>query len=81
MVIKVRLFAILKEMLGAEEIALELQEGNSCKDLLTHLEQRGVEMAAVLHHSMVAVNGCYADWGTSIHADDEVAILPPVSGG
>ena len=79
--IKVKVFAILKEILGTDEVPLDFSEGMTCKELLSELEKRDETMASVLHHSFIAVNGCYADLGAGLSASDEVAILPPLSGG
>ena len=81
MLIRVKVFAILKEMLGAGEILLDFAEGASCKEVLSQLEKQDGEIASVLDHSLIAVNGQYADLETCLQAEDEVAILPPVSGG
>jgi molybdopterin converting factor small subunit len=81
MQIKIKLFAILKDMLGREELLLDFAEGDSCKDILSRLQTRCADLAPVLRHSMIAVNGCYANLGTVLSAEDEIAILPPVSGG
>jgi molybdopterin synthase catalytic subunit len=74
--ISVRLFAMLRELLGADRLELELPDGASVADLLASLpaQARGLPL-------VVAVNRRYAAPETVLHAADEVALVPPVSGG
>ena len=59
----------------------ELSEGRSVADLLTTLQVEGAFAAAALRSAAVAVNGEYAQPARVLADGDEVAILPPVSGG
>lgn len=81
MAIKVKVFSVLKEILGREELTLDFERGISCREVLRRLEDRHEEILPILWHSMLAVNGQYADANTLLEANDEMAILPPVSGG
>ncbi|HEX5147193.1 MAG TPA: molybdenum cofactor biosynthesis protein MoaE [Conexibacter sp.] len=76
MQISVRVFAMLRELLGADRLELELPDGSSVADLLASLPEpaRGLPL-------VVAVNRGYAKPETVLHAADEVALVPPVSGG
>jgi MoaE-MoaD fusion protein len=74
--ISVRLFAILRELLGADRLELELPDGSSVADLLAALPEQARRLPLV-----VAVNRAYAAPETVLHAADEVALVPPVSGG
>lgn len=76
MQISVRLFAMLRELLGAERLDVELPEGASVADLLASLPEQAARLPLV-----VAVNREYARPETVLHAADEVALVPPVSGG
>lgn len=77
--VKVRLFAQYRETAGAEALDLELPEGARVADALAALEERfpGLEMSA----GMAAVNANFAKPDTSLRDGDELAFLPPVSGG
>jgi molybdopterin synthase catalytic subunit len=70
------LFAGLRERAGAGELELELPEGAVVADALER-------MSALTHGIPVvmAVNHEYADSHATLHAGDEVALIPPVSGG
>jgi molybdopterin synthase catalytic subunit len=74
--VRVRLFAGLRERAGAAEVELELPEGALVADALERLRALTDGMPVVM-----AVNHEYADAGVALHGGDEVALIPPVSGG
>ena len=76
MKVAVRLFAALRERAGAREAALELDEGASVDDVWPALGL-GDEPAGLVY----AVNRAYVERGTPLADGDEVALIPPVSGG
>ena len=81
MKIEVRLFAVLRERIGKSEISLEVPEGAPCSEVFSLLGKEQEGLKPLLESCALAVNGEYADRCVSWRADDEVAILPPVSGG
>jgi len=76
MKVAVRLFAALRERAGAREAALELDEGASVDDVWPALGL-GEEPSGLVY----AVNRAYVERGTPLAEGDEVALIPPVSGG
>jgi MoaE-MoaD fusion protein len=72
----VRLFAALRERAGTGERRLELDDGATTGDVWSALEL-GEEPRGLLY----AVNKEYADRGRPLADGDEVALIPPVSGG
>jgi molybdopterin converting factor subunit 1 len=82
MIVQIRLFAILRERAGRESIELELQDGATVSEVLRTLRERG-PLADLIGHMpvLMAVNRDYATPATRLRADDEVALIPPVSGG
>jgi molybdopterin converting factor subunit 1 len=74
--VHVRLFAGLRERAGTAELALELPDGASVGDALARLSALTEGVPVVL-----AVNRQYADDADILQAGDEVALIPPVSGG
>jgi molybdopterin converting factor subunit 1 len=76
MQVRVRLFAVLRERAGASEVELELPEGALVCDALDRMRALTDGVPAVM-----AVNHEYADPSTELHGGDEVALIPPVSGG
>jgi len=81
-IVRIRLFAILRERAGRASIDLELADGATVADALRALEERGplVDLLGRLPVRM-AVNRDYATPATLLKADDELALIPPVSGG
>jgi molybdopterin synthase catalytic subunit len=76
MKVTVRLFAGLRERAGAGRLELELPDVASVADVWPALEM-GEEPLGLLY----AVNRAYAELDRPLAADDEVALIPPVSGG
>src|SRR4051794_41889990 len=82
MTVRVRLFAVLRQRAGRESVEIEVQEGATVADALDVLAgQPG--LAGVLDRLPVrmAVNRDYAEPETELSPDDELALVPPVSGG
>jgi molybdopterin synthase catalytic subunit len=82
MTVQIRLFAILRERAGRETIELELDDGATVADVMDTLRERGPlsDLIGTLP-VLMAVNRDYAAPGTPLRADDELALIPPVSGG
>jgi len=81
MQVQVLFFGVLKEIAGKSSERLELSDGASVGDLLSHYSVQTPLMKRSLASLAVAVNQQYAGAETLLKADDEVALLPPVSGG
>ncbi|MBV9337390.1 MAG: MoaD/ThiS family protein, partial [Solirubrobacterales bacterium] len=76
MQVRVRLFAGLRERAGASELELELPDGAVVGDALNEVRALTEGVRVVM-----AVNREYVDPGAPLRAGDEVALIPPVSGG
>ncbi len=74
--VSVRLFAALRERAGRDALELELPEGARVRDALAAVDELAGGLPLVL-----AVNREYADPGDELRAGDELALIPPVSGG
>src|SRR5215216_7228412 len=74
MLVSVRLFAGLRERAGASHVDVELPDDATVGDLLAALELKPRSCVA-------AINREYADAAARIAPGDEVALVPPVSGG
>jgi len=79
--VRVRLFAIQRELAGAREIALELAPGATIEAAWAALVERHPVLASGRPAVRFARNGEYADPDTTLGNGDELAIIPPVSGG
>jgi molybdopterin converting factor subunit 1 len=79
--VRVRLFASLREVVGRAERPLELPEGATAEDAWRALAADAPALLARRPSLAVAVNREYAGFETLLKHDDEVAFIPPVSGG
>ena len=76
MQVRVRLFAILRERAGRSELELELPDSARVDDALAALGDIAGGLKVVM-----AVNREYVSGDTVLHPGDELALIPPVSGG
>ncbi len=82
MIVRVKLFAVARQRVGQDEVQIDVPAAApTVGDLRTALQSRFPELAEVLPHVKVAVNNDYAADGAPLRAGDEVALIPPVSGG
>ena len=79
--IRVRLFAIQRELAGTREVALDLADGATVADAWEGLVELHPALAPGRESVRFARNGAYADGSTVLSDGDEVAMIPPVSGG
>jgi MoaE-MoaD fusion protein len=79
--IRVRLFAIQRELVGARAVELDLSVGSSIEDAWTALVALHPTLAPGRAYVRFARNADYADADTPLADGDELAIIPPVSGG
>lgn len=77
----VHLFARIRELAGAPAVSVELAPGSTVADLRARLTERLPAAAGLIAVSAIAVNHDFADDGHVLNAGDEVAVIPPVSGG
>jgi len=74
-------FGILKDLAGRSSEGIELRDGARVADVLAYYQSVIPQIKELLASLAVAVNQQYAGPETVLKADDEVALLPPVSGG
>jgi MoaE-MoaD fusion protein len=79
--VRVLFFGMLKDLSGKSADAIDLRDDATVRDLLTHYEAQMPRLKESLSSLAVAVNQSYADPNTVLNEGDEVALLPPVSGG
>lgn len=80
MTVTVRLFARLRELAGADNVPVEVGTA-TVTAIRSALAARLPAAADLIARSAVAVNGEYAVEDQPVAATDEVALIPPVSGG
>jgi molybdopterin synthase catalytic subunit len=79
--VRIRLFAIQRELVGARELVIELPAGASIEDAWAALVDRHPVLGPGRASVRFARNGEYADPGARLGDGDELACIPPVSGG
>ena len=79
--VTVRLFARLRELVGAGELAVEVPPGSTVKDVWAALVATYPSAAEYERSMSCAVNLDYARMNAAVAEGDDVAFLPPVSGG
>ena len=79
--VRVLFFGVLKDLAGKSSDVLDLLEGASVQDLVEHYEAHIPRLKSALPSAALAVNQEYAGPGTKLKENDEIALLPPVSGG
>ncbi len=78
---RVRLFARLSELAGTRETEVELGEGLTAGDAYALLCRRFPALAGLERSLMFAVNAEYVTPDHPLRDGDELALIPPVSGG
>lgn len=78
--ISVLLFGIARDLTGQSAVSLTLDKDASVGELMGQLHQRYPALTGI-RSLLVAVNGEYAEMEQQLSHNDEIAIIPPVSGG
>jgi molybdopterin converting factor small subunit len=81
MTIRVKLFAILRDTAGLADLPLTLPDGAPVSHALETLSTQHPALRPHLPRAAAAVNLSRATPDTILHDNDELALLPPVSGG
>ena len=79
--VTVRLFARLRDIAGAPELARDIAPGATIGSVWRELAREFPDLAAYERSISTAVNADYARMDHAVRDGDEVAFLPPVSGG
>jgi molybdopterin synthase sulfur carrier subunit len=79
MKLKIKAFGVTKDYLGGKEAVVEIK-GRTVGDLRTELNERYPQLLG-LRSLYIAVNRDYADENKVLEITDEIALIPPVSGG
>jgi molybdopterin converting factor subunit 1 len=79
--VTVRLFARLRDLVGASELEARVADAATVRDVWNELVRRYPDLAAYESSISCARNEEYAPMTTPAADGDEIAFLPPVSGG
>ena len=81
MSVTVRLFARLREIAGSDELVRPMVAGSTVGEVWRDMTDQWPALAPYASSLSCAVNAQYARMSTPVQDGDEVAFLPPVSGG
>jgi sulfur-carrier protein len=81
MKVRVKLFAVAKELAGRDELIVEMPEGATIVTLREKALTTVPALAQIMPHALWAVGAEYASDDTVVNEKTEVALIPPVSGG
>lgn len=79
--VRVLFFGMLKDLVGSPSQEIELADCASIRDLVEHCEAKIPTLKPYLRSAAVALNQQYANLDSKLKPGDEIALLPPVSGG
>lgn len=79
--VRVLFFGQLKEIVGSPQEEAELSDGARVEDLFERYGRRFPKLDAFRESIAPSLNQEYTDWRAPLASGDEVAFLPPVSGG
>jgi molybdopterin converting factor subunit 1 len=81
MTVRTLLFARYRDLAGTDAVEVELPESATARDLVARLRASGGGWERIPPEPVIAVNMTYAALDSSLRHGDEVALIPPVSGG
>lgn len=81
MKVRVKCFASAREIVGAGELVVELPDGSTLNQLFEQIRRQFPKLEDLSGSLLFSVNREYAPFDRRLAAEDEVALIPPVSGG
>ncbi|HUL44220.1 MAG TPA: MoaD/ThiS family protein [Bacteroidota bacterium] len=81
MIVRVLFFAIAHDLTGTREYSLELENAATVETAIDILIRKFPALRQIDQSMKIAVNKEYAGRSVELQPDDEIACLPPVSGG
>jgi molybdopterin converting factor subunit 1 len=79
--VRVKLFAMVRDIVGTDEAVIALPADSTASTVIESLTRQYPRLAEWKGYLRIAVNCEYADEHRRVRDGDEVAIIPPVSGG
>lgn len=79
--VNVKFFAVIRDIVGAADLLMSLPEPSSASALVNALGMKYPELGKWRQHLRIAVNNEYVGEDYLLKDADEVALIPPVSGG
>jgi molybdopterin converting factor subunit 1 len=79
--VRVKLFAVARELAGRGELELAVPDGATVAQVRQALVAAVPALGAVLPHALLAIDARYAGDASIVTEQSELAVIPPVSGG
>lgn len=79
--VQLLLFAVLRDIIGIDERSLQLPAGTRAQDVWQQLRSNHRELQHYERPPLTAINESYASPDTPLQDGDQLAFIPPVSGG
>lgn len=79
--VRIKLFAVARDLTGTDAASLSVPEDATAGVVMESLLQQYPRLRDWENFLRVAVNWEYVSLDEAVHANDEIAIIPPVSGG
>ena len=80
MILKILLFGVTRDIVGGSNLDIQIPDGQNVGGMMKELKTLYPEFSK-LKSLLVAVNNDYADEDMVLTQNDEIALIPPVSGG
>jgi len=81
MPLKVLLFAAARQRVGAGSVELDIELPSTISDVCEVLVARYPELEGLVATSRWAIDQSFVDNSAKVHGNEEIALIPPVSGG
>jgi molybdopterin synthase catalytic subunit len=81
MKVRVLFFGVLKDLTGCSSEDLTVPDQATAADVVEHYQERITRLRGIAHAIAISINQEYSAIDAPLHAGDEIALLPPVSGG
>jgi molybdopterin converting factor subunit 1 len=81
MKLHIQLFAAAREAIGNDRVIVEVGPNTTVAEMREALHEQCEPLRALLPHALIAINSEYASPEHKLGAGDEIALIPPVSGG
>jgi len=81
MKVRTKFFAAIKDIVGTPEVELELADGTTAGGLFQHYCEQYAGLQRYVNNTMISVNLEFVSPETRLQEGDEIAFIPPVSGG
>ncbi len=79
--VKVKFYSLHREIVGKNEVYLEIEEGKKLKDVIKLIFENYIELKKLKDFTVASLNHKYANGEEFVNEGDEIAIFLPVGGG